>query len=175
MLRIVWLWPSEKRNIPDSKVHGGNIGPIWVLSAPDGPHVGPMNLAITSDHNIDAKLPLQGLSRNISSRVCNNMRLSVRNPPELKSQKHLSIKIFFNLKICAWYYTFCPNCQSDSPTENYFWTSWFCENGVLDGFFANCVSIVKHHDVHARRMSPRLISASLASLRLIWGGECRAI
>ena len=30
---------------PDSKVHGANMGPIWVLSAPDGPHVGPMNLA----------------------------------------------------------------------------------------------------------------------------------
>ena len=30
----------------DSKVHGANMGPTWVLSAPDGPHVGPMNLAI---------------------------------------------------------------------------------------------------------------------------------
>ena len=24
--------------IPDSKVHGANMGPTWVLSAPDGPH-----------------------------------------------------------------------------------------------------------------------------------------
>ena len=31
---------------PDSKVHWANMGPTWVLSAPDGPHVGPMNLAI---------------------------------------------------------------------------------------------------------------------------------
>ena len=31
---------------PDSKVHGANMGPTLVLSAPDGPHVGPMNLAI---------------------------------------------------------------------------------------------------------------------------------
>ena len=30
---------------PDSKVHGVNMGPTWVLSASDGPHVGPMNLA----------------------------------------------------------------------------------------------------------------------------------
>ena len=29
---------------PDSKVQGANMGPTWVLSAPDGPHVGPMNL-----------------------------------------------------------------------------------------------------------------------------------
>ena len=33
-------------NVPDNKVHGANMGPTWVLSAPDGPHVGPMNLAI---------------------------------------------------------------------------------------------------------------------------------
>ena len=33
-------------NHPDSKVHGANMGPTWVLSAPDGPHVRPMNLAI---------------------------------------------------------------------------------------------------------------------------------
>ena len=31
---------------PDSKGQGANMGPTWVLSAPDGPHVGPMNLAI---------------------------------------------------------------------------------------------------------------------------------
>ena len=31
---------------PDSKVHGTNMGPTWVLSAPDGPHIGPINLAI---------------------------------------------------------------------------------------------------------------------------------
>ena len=33
--------------IPDNKVHRANMGPIWVLSAPDGPHVGSTNLAIT--------------------------------------------------------------------------------------------------------------------------------
>ena len=31
---------------PDSKVHGANMGLSWVLSAPDGSHVGPMNLTI---------------------------------------------------------------------------------------------------------------------------------
>ena len=35
-----------KCTTPDSKVHGDNMRPSWVLSAPDGPHVGPMNLAI---------------------------------------------------------------------------------------------------------------------------------
>ena len=37
-------------NYPDSKVHGANMGPNWVLSAPDGPRVGPMNLAIREAH-----------------------------------------------------------------------------------------------------------------------------
>ena len=31
---------------PDSKVHGAHMGPTWDLSAPGGPHVGPMNFAI---------------------------------------------------------------------------------------------------------------------------------
>ena len=29
----------QHENIPDRKVHGANMGPTWVLSAPDGPHV----------------------------------------------------------------------------------------------------------------------------------------
>ena len=32
--------------IPDSKVHGANMGPIWGRQDPGGPHVGPMNFAI---------------------------------------------------------------------------------------------------------------------------------
>ena len=36
----------QKQWYPDSKDHGTNIGRTWVLSAPDGPHVRPMNLAI---------------------------------------------------------------------------------------------------------------------------------
>ena len=31
---------------PDSKVQGASMGPTWVLSAPGGPHVGHMNLAV---------------------------------------------------------------------------------------------------------------------------------
>ena len=35
-----------QNSCPDSKVLGANMGPTWVLSDPDGPHVGPINLAI---------------------------------------------------------------------------------------------------------------------------------
>ena len=39
---------SEPDNTTDpvSKVQWANMGPTWVLSVPDEPHVGPMNLAI---------------------------------------------------------------------------------------------------------------------------------
>ena len=32
---------------PNNKVHGANMGPTWTLLVPDGPDVGPMNLAIS--------------------------------------------------------------------------------------------------------------------------------
>ena len=41
-----WIALLIFHTFPDSKVPGANMGPTWVLSAPDGPHVGPMNLAI---------------------------------------------------------------------------------------------------------------------------------
>ena len=42
---FVTVGPQRHFNLY-SKVHGANMGPTWVLSAPDGPHVGPINLAI---------------------------------------------------------------------------------------------------------------------------------
>ena len=39
-------WEDLCSMIPDSKVHGANMEPNWVLSASNGPHVGSMNLAI---------------------------------------------------------------------------------------------------------------------------------
>ena len=49
----------KSTSIPDSKVHGANMGPTWVLSAPGGPHVGPMNLAIWDPFNSPNKGPVQ--------------------------------------------------------------------------------------------------------------------
>ena len=37
---------SWANTIPDSKVHGANMGPIWGRQDPGGPHFGPMNLAL---------------------------------------------------------------------------------------------------------------------------------
>ena len=62
-VRIEWLQGLEHlerfcslittltlRRNPDSKVHGVNMGPTWVRSAPDGSHIGPMKLALRVDH-----------------------------------------------------------------------------------------------------------------------------
>ena len=37
---------SETGMYPDSKVHGANMEPTWVLWAPGGPQVGPIGLAV---------------------------------------------------------------------------------------------------------------------------------
>ena len=42
---MIW-WLCIIGDNPESKAHGANMGSTWVLSAPDGPHIGPMNLAI---------------------------------------------------------------------------------------------------------------------------------
>ena len=42
----LWGESTSQMHHSDSRVHGANMGPTWVLSAPDGPHVGPMNFAI---------------------------------------------------------------------------------------------------------------------------------
>ena len=43
---IQLMHASTVEAIPDSKVHGANMGPIWGQQDPGGPHVGPMNFAI---------------------------------------------------------------------------------------------------------------------------------
>ena len=50
--RAFKLVTVEAFNIPSSKVHGTNMGPIRGLQDPDGPHVGPMNFAIWDTYTI---------------------------------------------------------------------------------------------------------------------------
>ena len=47
--KFFWITQQILRNFihnPDNRTHGANMGPTWVLPTPDGPHVGPMSLAI---------------------------------------------------------------------------------------------------------------------------------
>ena len=48
-IQIVPVWATLLAS-PHSKVHGANMGPTWVLSAPDGSHVDIMNLAVWDDY-----------------------------------------------------------------------------------------------------------------------------
>ena len=84
----VWVFPSDSP--PDSKVHGANMGPTWVLSAPDGPHVGPMNLALLSGSGLVRML-------DASCAVCNNLLF-------VHSFAELNLDIYYypqrNLLVC---------------------------------------------------------------------------
>ena len=52
----------------DSKIHGVNMGPTWVLSAPDGPHVGSMNHAIGDLNSVITRvMPNYNLTPNVLS------------------------------------------------------------------------------------------------------------
>ena len=42
---LVVVYKCGLLNVPDSKVRGANMGPIWGRQDPGGPHVGPMNFA----------------------------------------------------------------------------------------------------------------------------------
>ena len=49
--------------VPESKVYGANMGPTWVLSAPDGLHAGSMNLGIKDVMSLIHNRLLRGWSR----------------------------------------------------------------------------------------------------------------
>ena len=51
--------PPRQSYIPDTKVHGTNMGPIWGQKDPGGPRVGPMYFAIWDDFPIASELILK--------------------------------------------------------------------------------------------------------------------
>ena len=70
LLKLI-LYPLLRHNrsdiiIRESKVHGANMGPTWVLTAPDGPHFGPMNLAI---RDMTPTMPLMWLQPDIPNQA----------------------------------------------------------------------------------------------------------
>ena len=56
----------RQQTVPDSKVHGANIGPIWGRQDPGGPHVGPMIFAIFGCYAYD-QISFQRISEPIST------------------------------------------------------------------------------------------------------------
>ena len=76
-----------------STVHEAYMGPTWVLSAPDGPHVGPINLAMRG------YIPFMALAGMISC-------LSIKKQPASHSTwRHLrgsSKQLHAMIRLCAW-------------------------------------------------------------------------
>ena len=79
-----------KEVFPDSKVHGTNMGLTWVLSAPDGPHVGPMNLAIrvTSNSSVWISILLKtAVHRNMYPLCINTITPLCVGPGSIRTNK----------------------------------------------------------------------------------------
>ena len=63
VMRLSHLYEGNSYDgITDSKIHGANMGPTWVLSAPGGPHVGPIYLVIRDPHAAMAPCQYLGLT-----------------------------------------------------------------------------------------------------------------
>ena len=58
--------PSNAESVSGRKIHAASMGPTWVLSAPGGPHVGPMNLAIRGGHVMMSSHNVTALNCSIS-------------------------------------------------------------------------------------------------------------
>ena len=86
--------------IPDSKVHGDNMGPIWGRQDPGGPHVGPMNLAIW-----DILWGLVSQFPSLAHGRCHN------NIKSIIYEHMLQIK-FMNIS---------RNCSHNDPLEHLWW------------------------------------------------------
>ena len=76
-------WLRDFIMIPDSKVHGANMEPTCVLSAPDGPHTSPMNLAIR-DVTVYWEIRIMGCDdksvHETRSAECTNVLISILAP-----------------------------------------------------------------------------------------------
>ena len=77
-----------------SKIHGANLGPIWVLLAPDRPHVGLMNLAILDTNHLAMIFITQNIC-NLCLHEGGNVKLNIVIIPE---------KIHFYVTVCPMEY-----------------------------------------------------------------------
>ena len=72
---------SWVQKIPDGKVHGANMGPTWVLSAPCGPHVGFMNLAIWDiSHLTQLLVEVIGYEKKRYFQILTNITIHIAKP-----------------------------------------------------------------------------------------------
>ena len=109
-----------------------NMGPTWVLSAPDGPHAGPMNLAIRFTHVVNLK-PL--LSWNVA---CPNIRVSAKSlssdhyPNVVPLNVTIKREQSSHLEHCLMQWYLLPNAKDVTTwifsiyKIRYYWTFFLC-------------------------------------------------
>ena len=85
--------------LPDSKVYGANMEPTWVLSVPDGPHVGAMKLAnrVIASKRYSRRKEIdttarKSLAMNVLHRSLDNELKTI----ECKSSYYIACFVFFN-------------------------------------------------------------------------------
>ena len=116
---VVSVNNSWTKKFQDNKVHGGNMGPTWVLSSPGGPHVGPMNLAIR------AILPVIWDTTALLGQHCDVVHVSIWH--------HINLHYVNKHDIKKWHidtqfklFTILNICSYDQTLTTYFmWISWF--------------------------------------------------
>ena len=102
------------QNIPHSKVHGANMGPIWGRQGPGGPHVGPMNFAIwdnwlnfhTRHQSRTHRLP--GNANVIDTQIWRNevwilLFSLIDTPHEKQSELVFGVKCYSDFKLWIYY------------------------------------------------------------------------
>ena len=67
------LYPVWQQSLPDRKVHGANMGPIWGRQDPGGPQVGPMNFAILDKTLTGRWFQCNALSHDVKPSSYNNV------------------------------------------------------------------------------------------------------
>ena len=134
---LIGMRCRSKSKTPDSKVHVANMGPTWVLSAPVGPHVGPMNLAITDTRVICSYIDIC----DIFSLIIPMLKMILPRKDRIAHMKlwnclywtvaMISCRQFGLLTLLLVIYHLCNlGEQTDSPTFSYWWyhmkqTIWY--------------------------------------------------
>ena len=75
-------------DIPDNKIHGANMGPIWGRQDPGGPHVDPMNFAIWDHYAYDIVIQecmLMCYSHSFILYVCDDVYVFCHNKSDTTS------------------------------------------------------------------------------------------
>ena len=125
---------------PDSKVYGTNMGPTWVLLAPDGPHVGPINLvsrtasavypdsnvawpkAVPTSHghaNLHCRLEIMNLSASvwIINELTNSFTEDLSISYFVRVPSHESLGVVFHRPLCLFKRLYHANTKEIMKTR----------------------------------------------------------